>query len=74
MSDLEVLDEGDYWQTGDEGTVREKMSFLSEKIDWVADVLSTSDAGNASNLSPASLADMIEDILAKRFAADTDAE
>jgi len=72
MSDLEVLDEGDYWQTGDEG--REKMSFLSEKIDWVADVLSTSDAGDASNLSPASLADMIEHILAERLAADADAE
>ena len=74
MSNLEVLDEGDYWQTGDEAILREKMSFLSEKIDWVADVLSTSDVGNASNLSPTDMADMIEHILAKRLAADTDAE
>ena len=75
--DLDVRDEGDYWQTGDEGALREKMSFLSERIDWVADVLSTSDAGdagNASNLSPASLADRIEHILAERLAADTDAD
>ena len=72
ISDLELLDEGDYWQTGDERALTEKMSFLSEKIDCVADVLSTSDIGDTADLSPTQLADVIEDILAKRL--DTDAE
>jgi len=70
VSNLDVRDEGDYWQTGDEDTLRRKMSFLSAKIDSVADVLSSADVPNASDLSPTQLADLIQDILAKRLDAE----
>ncbi len=30
---FEVMDEGDYWETGDENLLKEKMQFLSQKLD-----------------------------------------
>ena len=30
---LEVIDEGDYWETGNENVLREKLKFLDDKID-----------------------------------------
>jgi hypothetical protein len=39
---LEVIDEGSYWETGDEDLLKEKMEFLSRKMDTVAQALEDS--------------------------------
>lgn len=39
---FEVIDEGKYWETGDEGLLKEKMEFLSKKMDALAQALENS--------------------------------
>lgn len=39
---FEVIDEGEYWETGDEGLLKEKMAFLSQKMDMVSQALEDS--------------------------------
>jgi hypothetical protein len=39
---FEVIDEGKYWETGDEGLLKEKMEFLSQKMDAVSQALENS--------------------------------
>jgi hypothetical protein len=39
---FEVIDEGDYWKTGDEDALEEKMKFLTHKMDTLAQTLDES--------------------------------
>lgn len=39
---LEVIDEGEYWETGNEDLLKEKMGFLSQKMDAFAQALENS--------------------------------
>jgi hypothetical protein len=39
---LDVIDEGNYWETGDEDLLKEKMGFLSQKMDAVSQALEDS--------------------------------
>lgn len=39
---FEVIDEGKYWETGDEDLLKEKMEFLSQKMDAVSQALENS--------------------------------
>ncbi|NIM15966.1 MAG: hypothetical protein GTO45_28530 [Candidatus Aminicenantes bacterium] len=39
---LDVIDEGNYWETGDEDLLKEKMEFLSQKMDAVSQALEDS--------------------------------
>ena len=41
MSDLQVSDEGEYWETGDIRILREKMDLIDEKIEQLASQLSS---------------------------------
>ena len=41
ISDLEVSDEGDYWETGDRAALEAKLRFLNETMDWLAGELSS---------------------------------
>jgi len=70
MSDLEVADEGGYWETGDEAALKQKMVFLDGKIAEVADALSSADVGDTSGLSPDEMADVIEDILRRKLGGE----
>lgn len=39
---FEVIDEGEYWETGDEELLKEKIAFLSQKIDAVSQAIENS--------------------------------
>ena len=60
LSDLEVSDEGRYWETGDVRILKEKMDFLGRKIDQLSSDLSSGRWGDFSELSVDQIADSIE--------------
>jgi len=51
ISDLEVSDEGEYWETGDRDALVAKMQFINEKINWVSNALTSSEFGDMKGLS-----------------------
>ena len=71
INNLEVIDEGDYWDTMDEKILKEKMDFLGSRIDLVVDIFEAHREEIQSTTSPENLADKIEQIL-KKFGFNLD--
>lgn len=67
IPDLEVYDEGEYWETGSRETLKEKMDFIAGKLDMLANELSSADVGDISGCSAEEIASIIEDLLNRRF-------
>ena len=67
IPDLEVSDEGGYWETGNIETLKEKMNYLNEKMDAVCGELSRVTANHLERLSPEELASMIEVLVQHKF-------
>ena len=67
IPDLEVRDEGEFWETGDFELLKEKMDFLNEKMDAVSGELSRVTGSHLERLSPEELASMIEALLQQKF-------
>ncbi len=65
INDLEVFDEGDFWDTMDKNILIEKMNLVQSHIDFVGDVLNASANELGNSESAESLGDKIEDILKK---------
>jgi len=63
ISDLQVSDEGEYWETGDIRILRDKMDFINRKIEQIAGGLSSSRFGDVSGLSAEEIASRIEQFL-----------
>jgi hypothetical protein len=63
IPDLQVSDEGEYWETGDIRILRDKMDFLNRKIEQIASGLSSSRFGDVSGLSADEIASRIEQFL-----------
>ncbi len=63
ISDLEVSDEGEYWETGDIRILKEKMDFINETIEHISGELSSSCFGDVSGLSAEEIAARIEQLL-----------
>ena len=63
ISNLDVYDEGEYWQTGDEKILKRKIDFLNSVMDQLEDVLNTIEIEEGS--SAESIADKIEEVLKK---------
>jgi hypothetical protein len=63
ISDLEVSDEGMYWETDDINVLRDKMDLIDAKIECISDELSVSRFGDVSSLSAAQIALRIERLL-----------
>jgi hypothetical protein len=63
ISNLDVYDEGDYWQTGDEKILKGKIDFLNGAINHLSEVLNSIEFDKDS--SPESIADKIEEVLKK---------
>lgn len=61
--DLEVIDEGKYWDTEDEEILKEKLKFLSDKIDAVSKILNDAQEELKSYGSNLEIAAKIEKIL-----------
>ena len=70
IPDLQVIDEGDYWESGDEERLKEKMAFLDEKMDRIADALSSVDFVDFSEYTDSEMASLIEEILRKKLRSD----
>jgi hypothetical protein len=60
ISNLEVSDEGEYWETGDRKELERRMNFIKEKIDSLSASLSSENMGDMSNISADEIADRIE--------------
>ena len=67
LPDLEVQDEGEYWETGNFKILKEKMDFVGEKIAAVSAELSRVSKGHIESFSADELASMIEALLRNRF-------
>ncbi len=66
FSNLEVDDEGGFWETGDRAALEAKMRFLNEKMDELATDLKAEALGNLAGLSAEDIASRIEDFLKER--------
>jgi hypothetical protein len=60
ISDLEVSDEGEYWETGDIRILKGKMDLLDAKLQHLSDDLSSGRLGDLSGLSADQIAARIE--------------
>ncbi|MCD4794355.1 MAG: hypothetical protein K8R54_14055 [Bacteroidales bacterium] len=67
IPNLQVLDEGDYWQTEDKELLQEKFDFLLKKLDEITDALEQESVPNDKTLSVDDLAKRIEDILRRNM-------
>lgn len=67
IPDLEVQDEGNYWQTGSFEILKEKMDFVGEKIAAVSATLSRVTKGHIESFSGDEVASMIEALLRDTF-------
>lgn len=65
FSQFIMMDEGNYWQTGDEEILRNQFKLYNILLDSVTKVLQ--DISYVENETPESLADRIEKILRKKF-------
>ena len=63
ISDLDVSDEGNYWDTGDIDKLREKMDLIDAKIECISDKLAVSRFGDITSLSADQIALRIELLL-----------
>jgi hypothetical protein len=67
LPDLEVEDEGAYWETGNFEILKEKMDFVGEKIAAVRAELSRVTKGHIESFSADEVASMIEALLLEKF-------
>ena len=67
LQNLEVLDEGQYWETGNFKKLKEKMEFVGEKIQAVGAVLSRVTKGHIESYSAEEIASIIEALLREKF-------
>ena len=63
IPDLEVQDEGGYWETGNFKILKEKMDFVGEKIAAVSAELSRVAKGHVASFSADEIASIIEALL-----------
>ena len=67
LPDLEVQDEGAYWETGNFEILKEKMDFVGEKIAAVSAELSRVTKGHIESFSADEVASIIEALLRDKF-------
>jgi hypothetical protein len=59
ISDLEVSDESEYWETGDRGKLESKMELLNKNMQELTDYFSSAQAGSLTCLSADEIAEKI---------------
>ncbi len=67
LPELQVRDEGEYWETGSYETLRNKMNLINEKIDSICGELSRVTGSRLEKLSADELASMIEALILNKF-------
>lgn len=66
ISNLEVSDEGGYWESGDREALVAKMNLLKEKLAWLSRELRSERFADLAGLSADEIASRIEDFLRKK--------
>ena len=66
FSNLEVSDEGEFWETGDRATLEAKMRLINEKMNELQIDLATGSFGDLTGLTAEQIADRIETYLKKQ--------
>ncbi len=67
LPELQVRDEGEFWETGNYETLKEKMNLINDKIEVISGELSRVTGSHLEKLSADELASMIEALLAAKF-------
>jgi hypothetical protein len=60
LPNLEVKDEGEYWETGDYRALEDKMGMIQDRIDYLARELSSGCVGDTAGVSADEIAERIE--------------
>ena len=68
LTNLEVRDEGGFWETGDREALEAKLRFLNEKLAGLAGELTSERFADLAGLSTADMAARIEEFLRKKRA------
>ena len=63
IADLEVHDDGEYWETGDINILRQRMDAINRAMDRLSEALSASGIGEVTDLDPEEIVAEIERIL-----------
>jgi hypothetical protein len=64
---LQVRDEGEFWETGNYETLKEKMNLINDKIDVISSELSRVTGSRLEKLSADELASLIEALILNKF-------
>jgi len=67
ISNLEVVDEGCYWQSDDINELESRLETVADAIDTFEDSLKLIPRGVLENKSPNEIADFIEELIRKKF-------
>jgi len=67
ITDLEINDEGEYWETADPERLKAKMDFINDKIDALSNELSRVSSEHIDKFSPDELASTIEALVRNKF-------
>lgn len=67
LPEIEVRDEGEFWETGNHETLIEKMNLINDKIDVISRELSRVTGSFPENFSAEALASMIEGLLVAKL-------
>lgn len=67
ISDLEVYDDGGYWESGDIAKLKERFQRIGAAIDSFPGTLNLIPQKELKNKTPEEIADFIEDIIKKKF-------
>jgi hypothetical protein len=67
IPDLDVMDEGGYWDNEDKASLVENLRFIEEKMDRVAQILGEIDLDNSKPLTAEQLGDMLEERLKREL-------
>ena len=72
LSNLEVSDEGGYWETGNRTALEAKMRLLNEKMAWLAGELASARFADMAGLPAEEIARRLENFLRKNHATPPD--
>jgi len=67
LPELQVRDEGEFWETGNHETLKEKMNLINEKIDVISSELSRVTGSHLENLSADDLVSTIEALILNKL-------
>jgi len=67
IPNLEVVDDGGYWETGDMTELKQRQGTIERAMDTLEDELSKIPREKVDNKSPGDIADMIEKLIRKKF-------